>query len=102
MAQKVADSDEKECRISAIAHVPLYRHRDHPSKCGSIASNFAGSRPFTCPRPARPGGNKMPDRSWFFASNGQQHGPYGEAQLRDMIARGAVQPDTLVWSEGMS
>ena len=26
----------------------------------------------------------------------------GEAQFRDLIARGAITPDTLVWSEGMS
>ena len=44
----------------------------------------------------------MADRSWFFASNGQQQGPFPEAQFRDFIARGAVTPDTLVWTEGMS
>jgi hypothetical protein len=44
----------------------------------------------------------MAERSWFFGSNGQQQGPYGEAQFRDFIARGAITPDTLVWSEGMS
>jgi hypothetical protein len=44
----------------------------------------------------------MSNRSWFFASNGQQQGPYPEAQFRDMIARGAVNPQTLVWSEGMA
>jgi GYF domain 2 len=44
----------------------------------------------------------MSDRSWFYASNGQQQGPYPEAQLRDLIARGAIRTDTLVWSEGMS
>jgi hypothetical protein len=44
----------------------------------------------------------MAERSWFFASNGQQQGPYGEAQFRDFIARGSISPDTLVWSEGMS
>ncbi len=44
----------------------------------------------------------MPERSWFFASNGQQQGPYGEGQFRDFIAQGAITPDTLVWSEGMS
>jgi hypothetical protein len=44
----------------------------------------------------------MSDRSWFFASNGQQQGPYPEAQLRDLIARGTVRADTLVWSEGMA
>src|SRR3954471_12856514 len=47
-------------------------------------------------------GNKMSDRSWFYASNGQQQGPYPEAQLRDLIARGTVRADTLVWSEGMA
>jgi hypothetical protein len=44
----------------------------------------------------------MPDRSWFFAANGQQQGPYPEAQLRDFIARGTIGADTLVWTEGMS
>jgi hypothetical protein len=45
---------------------------------------------------------KMSNRSWFFASEGQQHGPYPEAQLRDFIARGTVTADTLVWTEGMA
>ena len=44
----------------------------------------------------------MAERAWFFASSGQQQGPYGEAQFRDFIARGEVTPDTLVWTEGMS
>src|SRR5437016_827574 len=47
-------------------------------------------------------GNIMPNRSWFYASNGQQQGPFPEAQLRDLITRGTVRADTLVWSEGMS
>ena len=44
----------------------------------------------------------MADRSWFLAANGQQQGPYPEAQFRDLIARGAVNAQTLVWSEGMA
>jgi hypothetical protein len=44
----------------------------------------------------------MAERSWFYASNGQQQGPIAETQLRDLIARGSVTPDTLVWSEGMA
>ena len=44
----------------------------------------------------------MAERSWFYASNGQQQGPIPEAQFRDLIARGSVTPETLVWSEGMS
>jgi hypothetical protein len=40
--------------------------------------------------------------NWFFAANGQQQGPYPEAQFRDMVARGQVTPQTLVWSEGMA
>jgi hypothetical protein len=44
----------------------------------------------------------MSDRSWFYASQGQQQGPYPEIQLRDLIARGTVAADTLVWSQGMA
>jgi GYF domain 2 len=44
----------------------------------------------------------MAERSWFFASNGQQQGPIAETQFRDLIARGSVTPDTLVWTEGMA
>jgi uncharacterized protein DUF4339 len=44
----------------------------------------------------------MSNRNWFYASEGQQKGPLPEAQLRDLIARGMVRSDTLVWTEGMS
>jgi cobalamin synthase len=40
--------------------------------------------------------------NWFYAANGQQQGPFGEAQLRDLIANGTVRADTLVWTEGMA
>ncbi len=44
----------------------------------------------------------MPNRSWFYAFDGQQQGPYPDAQLRELIARGMVTADTLVWSDGMA
>jgi hypothetical protein len=44
----------------------------------------------------------MPDRFWFFAAEGKQQGPYPEPQFRDLLARGIVRADTLVWSEGMA
>jgi GYF domain 2 len=44
----------------------------------------------------------MSDRDWFFASQGQQKGPYTEAELREFIARGTVRADTLVWKQGMA
>jgi hypothetical protein len=44
----------------------------------------------------------MSDRSWFFASQGQQQGPYPESQLHDLIAKGIVTAATLLWSEGMA
>src|ERR1700694_591837 len=44
----------------------------------------------------------MSNRAWFFASQGQQQGPYPEAELREFIASGTVGADTLVWSEGMA
>jgi hypothetical protein len=44
----------------------------------------------------------MSSRSWFYASEGKQQGPYPEIQLRELAARGTVTPDTLVWCEGMA
>src|SRR5262245_6290807 len=40
--------------------------------------------------------------NWFYAASGQQQGPFGDAQIRDLIANGTVRPDTLVWTEGMA
>jgi hypothetical protein len=47
-------------------------------------------------------GDEMSNRSWFFASEGKQQGPYPEAQLREFIANGTVTAETLVWTEGMA
>jgi hypothetical protein len=44
----------------------------------------------------------MADRSWFYAYEGQQKGPFPEAQLRDLITRGIVRAETLVWTDGMA
>jgi hypothetical protein len=44
----------------------------------------------------------MADRSWFYASAGQQQGPFPEVQLRGLIAAGTVRADTLVWTDGMA
>jgi GYF domain 2 len=44
----------------------------------------------------------MVDRSWYYAAQGQQQGPFSEDQLRGFIARGVVTGETLVWSQGMA
>ncbi|TWI07603.1 DUF4339 domain-containing protein [Bradyrhizobium daqingense] len=44
----------------------------------------------------------MANRIWFYASEGQQKGPFPETQFRDLIAQGTVIADTLVWAEGMA
>ncbi|MGC4016669.1 MAG: GYF domain-containing protein [Luteolibacter sp.] len=38
---------------------------------------------------------------WHYGENGQQHGPVDENGIRQAIASGLVQPQTLVWREGM-
>ena len=43
----------------------------------------------------------MSGRSWFVAVGDKQEGPYSEGEFRDLIARGAVRPDTYVWADGM-
>ena len=44
----------------------------------------------------------MPNRAWFFAEGRQQQGPFPDAQFRDLIARGVIRGDTLVWTDGMT
>ncbi len=38
---------------------------------------------------------------WYYGSNGNQHGPVEEAELRALIAAGTVGSQTLVWRDGM-
>lgn len=40
--------------------------------------------------------------SWFYAANGQQQGPFPDAQFQSLIGNGTVRADTLVWTEGMT
>jgi GYF domain 2 len=47
-------------------------------------------------------GPEMSNRSWYYAAQGAQQGPISEAELRDLVARGGVSGETLVWTEGMA
>ena len=44
----------------------------------------------------------MTERSWYVAVAGKREGPMPDDALRDRITRGAVNAETLVWTEGMS
>jgi hypothetical protein len=39
---------------------------------------------------------------WFYMRGQERNGPVGEAELRAVVARGGVQPQDLVWCEGMA
>src|SRR5262249_44534738 len=40
--------------------------------------------------------------AWYYAEAGQQAGPVDDAQLEQLLQSGRIQPDTLVWREGMA
>jgi uncharacterized membrane protein len=40
--------------------------------------------------------------NWYYVDNGQQAGPVDDAQLEQLRQTGKIQPDTLIWSEGMA
>src|SRR4051812_44346187 len=92
---------QKTCRYKGKTFVA-----GDPGHCTGVSITSQNAVPSPAPagfvRSPTVQGNKMSDRSWFYASNGQQQGPYPEVQLRDLIARGTVRADTLVWSEGMA
>lgn len=39
---------------------------------------------------------------WYYAQGGQQLGPVDDGSFSELVAAGAVRPNTLVWREGMS
>lgn len=44
----------------------------------------------------------VPQLQVFLALNGQQQGPYGADQLRQLAINGTLKADTLVWQQGMA
>jgi GYF domain 2/Domain of unknown function (DUF4190) len=38
---------------------------------------------------------------WYYEDGGQQQGPVGDVMLSELISRGQVKPETMVWREGM-
>jgi hypothetical protein len=40
--------------------------------------------------------------NWYYVEAGQQAGPVDDAQLEALVRSGRIQPDTLVWHEGLS
>jgi hypothetical protein len=39
---------------------------------------------------------------WFYSKGGQQQGPVNSADLKKLAREGQIQPDDLVWQEGMA
>ncbi|MBX9573688.1 MAG: DUF4339 domain-containing protein [Candidatus Obscuribacterales bacterium] len=44
----------------------------------------------------------MSERKWFYMNNEQKEGPIAESNLRQMVSKQILQPDVMVWTEGMS
>ena len=95
MAQKSCKAAGKHLWLAArlpVQRVRIVRHNGLSRRGPPLAR-----------RHSQPGGrDQMAGRSWFYASEGQQQGPYPEIQLRELIARGTITADTLVWTEGMA
>jgi hypothetical protein len=45
--------------------------------------------------------DEAPELWWYYAVDGQQFGPVGDAELRELIATGRLRPRDLVWNESM-
>jgi hypothetical protein len=49
----------------------------------------------------RPDSGRRREREWFYEAGGEERGPVPESVVRDMLSRGALGLDTLVWTEGL-
>jgi membrane protease subunit (stomatin/prohibitin family) len=68
-----------------------------------MGAGMAGmmNQAFSNPQPSGP--PPIPSSfSFFIATNGQQSGPFGEEQLRNLISQNQVNRETLVWKQGMA
>ena len=43
----------------------------------------------------------MTDNNWYIARQGQQHGPISEKELTIFVKEGYLQPDDLIWRQGL-
>lgn len=43
-----------------------------------------------------------PNSQWWYMAGARREGPLADAQMRDVVARGLVTQDTLVWTHGMA
>ncbi|MBK1854154.1 DUF4339 domain-containing protein [Verrucomicrobiaceae bacterium 5K15] len=39
---------------------------------------------------------------WFYGKDNTQHGPVSDLEIRTLISSGEVQPETIIWREGMA
>ncbi len=40
--------------------------------------------------------------AWYYASGGERQGPVSEEEFHDLVRRGVIAPDALVWTSGMT
>ncbi len=75
---------------------------------------LVGSGDVRAKLPPRPGGPRRPDdnmtrptgparreRQWYYETEGEQRGPIPESVVKDMLERGALTAETLLWAEGI-
>ncbi len=72
-------------------------------QAGAVIGCPSCKTPLRAPRPAAPAAPPPtaaapPPIEWYYARDGQRHGPVGEAQLRAMAAAGEVRPTDQVFS----
>lgn len=41
-------------------------------------------------------------RRWYYAKSGGRHGPVSDSELKALAGRGELQPDDLVWTDGLA
>lgn len=69
----------------------------------TMANAMSGNAPQAAGQPAAAAPPPPPPPAatvWHVADNGQTTGPFGEPQLRQMMAQGSFGRDTLVWTAG--
>lgn len=68
----------------------------------TVQSDIAGGNVPPIPTPVPPVPEQLPQQQYYVAMNGQQTGPFGGIQLKQMVQTGQLTKETYVFAQGMT
>ncbi|MCA8977448.1 MAG: DUF4339 domain-containing protein [Planctomycetes bacterium] len=102
--RKLREQVKKERHVADERHTAQRERLDAHDRALGIDTSAADQRLVgagMAPPPLPAATDSPSDLVWFHADDGERHGPIADAELRQMLRYRRIEPDTLVWRQGM-